>query len=126
MDSKFEHAVLEQEIKNLSLEIKERGLAEKGKEAVRAVIQEQIGGTAAPASAATPKAPASGSLPAYLDKESPEVKLKVEKLLDMALHKGIKTAGAEARNMPPLIIDAFHDALTDKLYAELKSRGLLE
>ena len=122
-----EHAALEQEIKELAKEIKERGLAEKGKEAVRAVIKEQIGGAAAPVSPATPpaSASASGSLPAYLNKESPEVKLKVEKLLDMALHKGIKTAGAEARNMPPLIVDAFHDALTDKLYTELKTRGLL-
>lgn len=125
MDSTFEHASLEQEIKELAKEIKERGLAEKGKEALRAVIKEQIGGAAAPSSPATPPAPVSGSLPAYLNQESPEVKLKVEKLLDLALHKGIKTAGAEARNMPPLIMDAFHDALTDKLYSELKSRGLL-
>jgi hypothetical protein len=127
MDSKFEHAALEREIKELAKEIKERGLAEKGKEAVRTVIQEQIGGPATPGASPTiPPAPASGSLPAYLDKESPEVKLKVEKLLDMALHKGIKASVGEAKNNSPLVIDAFHDALTDKLYNELKSRGLLE
>jgi hypothetical protein len=127
MDAKFEHSALELEMKELAAEIKERGQAEKGKEAVRSAIQERAGAAAPlPAGQGAPTPSRSGSLPKYLDKESPELKLKVEKLLDMAIHKGIKAASNEARNTSPLVMDAFHDALTDKLYGELKSRGLLD
>lgn len=126
MKPSFEHAGLEQEIKQLAAEIKDRGLGEKGKEAVRVVLKEQLP-AASPAPVATVPTPqTSGHLPNYLANASPEVKLKVEKLLDLALHHGIKRAADEARGMNHLEMDAFHDALTDKLYAELKTRGLLE
>ncbi len=127
MKQSFEHSTLEQEIKNLSLEIKERGLAEKGKQAVKTLIQEKFPVSSAPVPA--PGAPASDDashLPGYFAKESPQIKMKVEKLLDLALHHGIKRAADEARKMSPIEMDAFHDALTDKLYAELKTRGLLQ
>ncbi len=127
MEKGPEHLAIEQEIKNLSAEIKERGLGDQGKEAVRSIIKEQIPqGTPAPVP--TPGAPVSKSttLPGYLEKEAPEVKMKVEHLLDLAFHHGIKRAADEAKKMSPLELDAFHDALTDKLYGELKSRGLLK
>lgn len=126
MKPSFEQASLEQEIKQLAVEIKERGLSEKGKEALKTVLKEQIG-SAQPVTA-TPAQPPQDSahLPAYLNKESAELKLKVEKLLDLALRHGIKRAADEAKGMNPLELDAFHDALTDKLYPELKSRGLLD
>ncbi len=124
MEQRFEHAALEQEIKQLAVEIKERGLAEKGKEGIRAVIQEKTGIPAA-GSQSSQSASGSPNLPGYLAKEAPEVKLKVEKLLDMALHKGLKAAANEAKGTNPIVIDAFHDALADKLYAELKARGLI-
>ena len=113
-------------MKQLAVEIRERGFAEKGKEGVKAVIQEKIGRPgAATAPAATP-ANDSANLPGYLAKESPELKLKVEKLLDLAIHKGLKAAANEAKGMSPIVLDAFHDALTDKLYGELKARELLK
>jgi len=65
------------------------------------------------------------SLPKYLEKEPPEVKEKIEKLIEMAMNKGLKKASDEAKRMPPLIADAFHDALADKV-DELKSRGLIK
>ena len=124
MEKLPEHSALEQEIKELSIEIKERGLSEKGKEAVKTLVQEKISlPTAGPSTAPTV---GSSILPDYLDKESPAVKLKVEKLLDLALHHGLKRAANEAKGMNPIEIDAFHDALTDKLYAELKARGFLK
>lgn len=123
MEKTFEHSSLEQEIKELSAEIKERGLSDKGRGAVKTLVQERIQNAPAPA---TPSQPASGTLPGYLAKESPELKLKVEKLLELALHHGIRRAADEARAMNPIEMDAFHDALTDKLYGELKSRGLLQ
>lgn len=128
---KFEHSILEEDIKRLSLEIKSRGLAEKGKKGVKTVIQEQtappITATGTAAQPAQPAAPPASSvtLPSYLDKETDLLKLKVEKLLDLALHKGVNRAAEEARDNGPLVVDAFHDALTDKLYDELKQRGLI-
>lgn len=126
MEKTLEHSALEQEIKNLALEIKERGTAEKGKEAVRALIQEKIPTATAPSAQLAAPVPKSTTLPDYLDKELPEVKLKVEKLLELALHKGLKAAAKEAKGSAPLVVDAFHDALTDKLYSELKQRGLIK
>lgn len=124
---KFEHSALEQDIKRLSVVMKERGLAEKGKEGLKTIVKEQI---SKPTEAATPTQPpappvSSVTLPSYMDRETDLAKLKVEKLLDLAWHKGIQKASEEARNSGPLILDAFHDALTDKLYNELKKRGLL-
>lgn len=123
MEKLFEHSALEQDIQRISAEIKSRGVAEKGREAVKTVVQEQIRQPASPAPVLVqPPDP----LPSYMATEEPEVKLKVEKLLDLAFHKGLKRAADEARVMNPIIMDAFHDALTDKLYNELKQRGILK
>lgn len=128
IEPKFEHSSLEADIKRLSAEIKERGISEKGKEALKTIVKEQI---PAPISSVTPTQPAvpptsSVSLPHYMDGEKDLVKLKVEKLLDLAWHKGVKRASEEARDSGPIVLDAFHDALTDKLYEELKRRGLIK
>lgn len=125
-EPKLEHAALERDIKRLTAELKKN--PEKGKEALKTALQSQIApaGEDVSAQIQPAKPPATSvSLPHYLDKETDLVKLKVEKLLDMAFHKGIKRAAVEARDSGPLIMDAFHDALTDKLYKELKQRGLL-
>ena len=129
---KFEHASLEQDIKRLSAEIKERGLAEKGRSGVMTIVKEQsapempVGQSGRPELLATPpSAQLNSALPNYLQKEPAEVKLKVEKLLDLAWHSGIKIAAMEARDSGPIVLDAFHDALTDKIYNELKQKGLL-
>ncbi len=125
-----EHVALEQDIERLSAEIKERGLAEKGKEGVKTVVKDQtapempIGPSGRPELPTAPP-PLNPALPNYLQNEPAQVKLKVEKLLDLAFHQGIKRAAAEARESGPIILDAFHDALTDKIYNELKQKGLL-
>lgn len=128
MEQKFEHSALEQDIQRLSAEVKERGLSEKGKEGLKIVIKEKIAApspvVSVPAQPAKPPF-SSVTLPGYLESETDLVKLKVEKLLDLAWHKGIKRASEEARDGGPLVLDAFHDALTDKLYNELKQRGLI-
>ena len=64
-------------------------------------------------------------LPQYLQQESPEIRLKVEKLVDLAFHKGIGASISEAKKYGPFMLDAFHDTLTTKIYEELKSRNLL-
>lgn len=68
----------------------------------------------------------SGPLPSYTQSFSPEIKLEIEYLLHMAFNDGIFKALKEAqKSKSPVILDAFHDALTGKLYEELKKRNLL-
>ena len=129
MEKGLAHATLEQEIKRLSVEIKERGIAKTEQEAAKTIIKERIAAQTAGAETAAPAAPAADAssqiLPQYLSGAPADVKIKVEKLLDMAWHSGIKRAAKEAKESGPLALDAFHDALTDKLYEEMKTRGLL-
>jgi len=124
---KFEHSALELDIERLSEEIKE--LKEKvsrpetsDQEMVKSVIKTRIQNQ--PSQQTTP-APTSGVLPKYLDQESPEVRLKVEELIDLAFHKGIDASVSEAKKYGPFILDALHDSLTGKIYEELKARKLL-
>ncbi len=64
-------------------------------------------------------------LPNYL-KDSPlEIKLQVEKLIDSVFHRGIIKVAKEAQKNGDFVLDAFHDALTDKLHEELKKRKLI-
>ncbi len=64
-------------------------------------------------------------LPTYLEKEeiSPEIRLEIEKLIDMVFHEGLEKAVREAKTHPPFVEDSFHDALVDKLLPELKKIG---
>ncbi len=65
------------------------------------------------------------NLPDYMKDASQDTKQRVEFLIDMALKKGIGKAASEAQKSGPYFLDAFHDALTDKLYEELKSRKII-
>jgi len=140
MEQPLKHEALEQDIARLSQEVRERqekSGAEDSETAVRETLRKRIysESQAAPASPSlggpTPSAPVAGEggaspiLPAYLQKESPEMKLKVEELIDMTFHQGIDKAVAEARQYGPFVLDAFHDTLTSKMHEELKSRGLI-
>ncbi|MEK7149800.1 MAG: hypothetical protein AAB757_02400 [Patescibacteria group bacterium] len=64
-------------------------------------------------------------LPDYLKNAPNEVKVQVEKLLENTFKIGLEKGIAEARKAPPFILDAYHDALTDKLHEELVKRGLI-
>ncbi|MBI4159964.1 hypothetical protein HY504_02260 [Candidatus Wolfebacteria bacterium] len=130
----FNHTTLEQDIKRLSEQIAEtrrspehRALSDK--ELVRRVIaptiEESAGATAA-ASGAAPQRNDDQILPEYLATAPDDMRLRVEKLIDLVFHKGIEAAVAEARKTnDPFIVDALHDALTDTLYTELVARKLL-
>lgn len=65
------------------------------------------------------------ALPSYLEKESDEIKSKVEELIDFTFKEGVDKGVEKARLCGPFILDAYHDALTAKLYEELKRRRLL-
>lgn len=64
-------------------------------------------------------------LPSYLQNESPALKDRVERLVEDAFAHGVEHAAIEAQKSGPLVVDALHDALTDKFYEELKRRGLV-
>ncbi len=61
----------------------------------------------------------------YLDTLDDQSVAVVNNLIALVPIKGIKQAINQALTHSPFILDAFHDALVDKLYDELKSRGLI-
>ena len=46
-------------------------------------------------------------------------------MVDSVFHEGLWKTLAKAKKSDPFVLDAFHDALTDKLYDELKNRKLI-
>jgi hypothetical protein len=119
MESPFEHDALEQDISRLSAEVKERmGEAGSPKAAVKEAVREVY---IAPQTLVMPQADL-GILPKYMQDSPADLKLFVEKAIDLVWHKGISAGVKEASKHGPLVLDAFHDALTDKLYEELKNR----
>ena len=126
----FEHAALEADIKVLAEEIKRHEGAPEGRDLAGKELLKQAIKTlpqTAPADQVPPQSVSAKSpLPDYAQSASPEVKLEIEYLLDIAFHHGIAKANAEAKKSPPFVLDAFHDALAGKLYPELKRRGMLK
>lgn len=138
MNNNFEHSALEKDIELLAKKVREHraelGEKEVDKEVVKALVNNaiyqrpkvvNIPGGEVQQKTITSDAP-TNVLPDYLKRESPEVKLKIEQLMEEALHKGINHSINEAKKFGPFILDAFHDALTSKLYDELKNRGLIK
>ena len=126
----FEHEALEADIKSLAQEIKkQKELGEnkemKGEELLRKAIQ-----ALPPVKNAATQTPAKNKknspLPAYADDAPAAVRLEIEYLLDLAFHKGIAKAAAEASKSPDFVQDAFHDSLAGRLYPELQRRGILK
>jgi hypothetical protein len=123
----FEHQALENDMKRLVEEIgKHREATETKHLEGEALLKKSIQSftTSGNASVAVPT-DLQNPLPQYVENASPEVKLEVEYLLDIAFHKGILKADREARKTSPFVLDAFHDALVKKLYPQMKERGLL-
>lgn len=69
-----------------------------------------------------------GFLPAYMagDQDDPAAEKKVADLVNLAFQEGLAAAWRMAQRESPFVIDAFHDALTDKLLPELKKRGVIK
>jgi hypothetical protein len=128
----FKIGVLEADIERLSREIKEKKelLENKGvsnKELLKQTLGPIVKQTGRIQPTQTNIQPADDNkfLSDYLKDAPADVKIKVEKLIDSAFRHGLSGAVNEARRFDPFILDAFHDTLTDKLYDELKKRGLL-
>jgi hypothetical protein len=125
-EPKFDHSAIEKDIERLSSEIKTEGGKEREalKAALGARIYREEKWVDLTGKAAQPSPPPN-ILPNYVQNAPAQTKLVIEKLLDLAWHKGVAKAAQEAKKHGPLILDAFHDAITDKLYEEFKNRGLI-
>ena len=122
------HSAIEADIARLSTEIKERSAREFGappKEALKQALYPAIYQAAPATSAPTNQEPSSPYLPEYVNQAPQEVRLQVERLVDLAFHKGVSEAAVQARLMGSFVTDAFHDALVEKLYDEMQARNLL-
>lgn len=126
---------LEKDFEKLTTAIGERHLMEKAPLPEKEIVKKSFGifvppPAPAPAAAASQTEEKSESpfLPQYLqdDGAEPEVEKKIESLIDLALAKGLAEACNAARREKPFVMDAFHDALADKLIPELKKRGVIK
>ncbi len=81
--------------------------------------------TPAPLPQANSKPQADLNLPAYLKDSPEEIKQRVEYLISETFKKGIERTANDAQKFGPFILDAYHDALTDKLYEELQRRKII-
>lgn len=60
----------------------------------------------------------------YLDAVDDATVAKVNGYIAKVFSNGIQATLREVIEQDPFVLDVFHDALTDKLYGELKARGL--
>jgi hypothetical protein len=134
-NSPFEHAALEADMKRLAEEIgnhrdrpemKNTPEKELLKEAIRAFprLEKDLPAVSVPISQLQNNG--QSPLPDYAKDASPEMKLEIEYLLDLALYQGLAKALIEADKSPYFVRDAFHDVLAGKLYPELQKRGIIK
>ena len=119
------HRAIEADIERLSAEIsiikeKPQNRDVSGHEIVRQSVRAFV--QVSPQNTTTQS---DGPLPAYMKDVTPDVRLEVERLVDLAFHEGILKANEAAQAHSPFVLDAFHDALAGKLYPELQKRGLV-
>lgn len=127
----FNHNTLERDIERLSREVQEKkNLPENKEKSEKEIIKQTIGPLIQQAAsdsqgAASDEEVQESVLPEYLKESPEEIKLEVEKLVDSVFHNGLAKTASRVRKADPFVLDAFHDALTDKLYEELKKRKLI-
>lgn len=128
------HEKLEQDLQRVTAEVAKRherapevSSRETVKQAIIAAVPPPLPTPTPAKEDPLPSTPTTdANLPAYLSAESPEVKAEVARLVTLALHDGIAVAVADAAKKSPFVLDALHDALTDKLLPELERRGILK
>lgn len=127
-----EIALLEQEIATKRAELEQKsGMSVESKEALRHIVGEKIHGSTKDKD--RPLAPpkdgplgiSGASSSSYLDSLDPASVQKVNDLIGQVSERGIAKTIEEAKRQEPFILDAFHDALVDKLHDELKARGIV-
>jgi len=128
-------ANLEQEIAALSEQIeakrsqleRERGGHVESHEILHTIVGEKIN-QQIPAfnpTSSTASRGASSNLKSYLDDLGPVDIEKLNALIDLIPKLGIAKTIEQVKNETPFLLDAFHDALVDKLHDELKKQKLI-
>lgn len=132
----FNYNTLEKDIEKLGKEVaKEKNYSENKEVPERELIKQIItplvlrgNHSAQRQTAVSPHAvykEKDAGLPDYLENSPAEIKFQVEKLVETVFSEGLSRAVKKAASANPFVMDAFHDALTDKLYGELKQRKLI-
>lgn len=124
--------MLEAEIAQLSAQInekkaaleRERGSAVEIGDAIHHVVSEKYTGVVTPASPATPTATQSNAT-SYLDSLDPADAEKINAYIDLIPSQGLQKTINQVKDESAYLLDAFHDALVDKLKAELKKQNLI-
>ncbi|OJI08632.1 MAG: hypothetical protein COV08_03615 [Candidatus Vogelbacteria bacterium CG10_big_fil_rev_8_21_14_0_10_49_38] len=62
----------------------------------------------------------------YLDRLDGDSAARIKRLIDQLPQVGIAKTVVEAETDGPFVVDALHDLLVDRLYDELKSRGIIK
>ena len=117
---------LERELEARKKELETRGETKPEKEVFHDVLKEAISSpTPPPAGGSAPISDYDAQQAAYQLKEKEHAHI-IEKLIGLALAKGLNSAVKIASSMKnPHILDEFHDALADKYYEKLlESRKL--
>ncbi len=128
----FEYKAIEADIERLAKEIAEKknlpehkSLSDREliKQALHPIIQQAV--VQSQVAASQPSAIQSDILPDYLQDSPSDIKIQVEELIGLTLRQGVEKAVKTAVKSNAFVLDAFHDALTDKLHEELKKRGII-
>lgn len=139
-------AVLEAELNELSRQIAEkrnqleasRGVKVEHREAIHEVVGKEVYGESyVPPPPPPPPAqsnqqanqnaqPVKPTAPSYLDRLDPQSVAMINELIQALPKEGIKSVINRARNFTPFVLDAFHDALVDRLYEELQRSKLID
>ncbi len=132
------HATLENEIRALADELRGKQTAEMTPGAAQEIIKNALGermkrvdiggptgGPAPVVSTPSTSGQSSAILPAYANDLPREQKLRVEQLVEIALHQGLAAAVTSAKKSDPIILDVLHDALAGRLYGLMKERGVI-
>lgn len=123
---------LTQELEAKRQELAEASEPHEDKQLLHQMIGERIQAAPAPAPASQQPTAVPGALhdddsdlPNYLAGANDDIKAHVHHLLQVAMISGIEKAASSAKKESSYVLDAFHDALVDKLYNELRGRGVL-
>lgn len=121
----FEQAAARAEIEKFAEEVeRHRERPELQGASGHEVVRQALRSTVTPIQSQKTDEDSLKTLPSYLADASPQARLEVENLVEVALRSGIGKANALAQKSNPLILDAFHDALAGKLYEEFRKRGM--
>ena len=127
ISQEFSDAILEADMRRLAAEVvKARELPENRNTPEKELLKQSLRASASTASQPTTSLGTESPLPAAIQGAPAEVKLEIEYLVDLALHRGLQKANEAATKSDPFVLDAFHDMLAGKLYPELQKRGLLK